>query len=176
MADDGQQSSRSRLLGPIAEIGGRAASTTLKPFAGAMGAAVDAGISLERRAFDRVLDSSEIDRIILTTLDNPNIQAALDQALRSDGVARLIDSFFDSGLFDRILTRVGESEALWQLVDRIATSPMVLAAVSQQGLGFADQVGDEVRGRSNRADDWLERAARRLIGRDPQKAQPDPSA
>ena len=72
---------------------------------------------------------------------------------------------FDSRLIDRLMQRLGESEALWGLIDEIAQSPAVLAAVSQQGLGFADQVGDEMRTRSRRADDWLERAARRLAHR-----------
>ena len=50
------------------------------------------------------------------------------------------------------------------------------AAISQQGLGFADQVGDQVRGRSRKADDWMERAARRLIGRQPSALPAEPDA
>jgi hypothetical protein len=53
----------------------------------------------------------------------------------------------------------------------------VTAAISQQGLGFADEVGDEVRERSRKADDWVERTARRLIHRPlrPLPAEPGPS-
>ena len=58
---------------------------------------------------------------------------------------RLVDSFFDSGLLDRFFDRLLESDALWHAIDEIAGSPAVTAAISQQGLGFADQVGDEVR-------------------------------
>ena len=73
--------------------------------------------------------------------------------------------------------RLGESEALWGLIDEIAQSPAVLAAVSQQGRRFADQVGDEMRTRSRRADDWLERAARRLAHRQQDALPPaDPDA
>ncbi|HUO69728.1 MAG TPA: hypothetical protein VMU39_03045 [Solirubrobacteraceae bacterium] len=39
------------------------------------------------------------------------------------------------------------------------------AAITQQSLGFADQVGDEMRVRSRTADVWLERLAQRLTRR-----------
>jgi hypothetical protein len=81
---------------------------------------------------------------------------------------------FDSGLFDRILERLVASDGLWQAVDEIAASPAVTAAISQQGLGFADQVTDQVRARSRKADDWLERAARRLAHRPPRVIPPEP--
>jgi hypothetical protein len=60
------------------------------------------------------------------------------------------------------------------MIDEIAGSPAVTAAISQQGLGFADQVTDEVRTRSRKADDWLERAARRLAHRPPRVLPPEP--
>src|SRR5205807_2245900 len=87
------------------------------------------------------------------------------QVVGSEGAAQLIDTFFDSGLFDRLVDRLLASDGLWRLVDVIAASPAVRAAVSQQGLGFADQVGDAVRARSRKGDRRLERAARRLIRR-----------
>ena len=80
--------------------------------------------------------------------------------------------------------------ALWRLVDELASSPAVTGAITQQGLGFADQVGDVARARSRTADDWLERRARRLsswrsksapAGRSPAQAgeavsaQPEPA-
>ena len=155
---------RPRLPNPVS-LGRRAAVTTLRPFGRAVGVAIDAGTNLERRALDRVLDSDEIDRMVTTTLDSERLQLTVRRALESEGAQRLVDTFFDSGLFDHLLQRLGESPALWRLIDEIAQSPAVLAAVSQQGLGFADQVGDEVRTRSRRADDLLERAARRLVRR-----------
>jgi hypothetical protein len=98
------------------------------------------------------------------------MQLALDSA----GAKRLIDTFFDSGLLDHFLERLAQSDALWRLIDEIAASLVVTAAISQQGLGFADEVGEQVRGRSRKADDWLERAARRLIRRDPDAPPPQP--
>jgi hypothetical protein len=109
---------------------------------------------------DRLLDSGEIERM----LDSARFQAVVEQAVRSEGTMRLIDTFFDSGLFDRFVDRLLTSDGLWRLVDQVAASPAVRAALSQQGLGFADQVGGAVRERSRRADRRIERIADRLTG------------
>jgi hypothetical protein len=61
------------------------------------------------------------------------------------------------------MERLLASDGLWRAIDVIAASPAVRAAISQQGLGFADQVGEVVRRRSRNADDSIERFAQRLI-------------
>ena len=154
-----------------------------------MGKAASVGVGVERRAMDRLFESSELERTINAAVDSQRIQASLERALGSDSVKGLVDNLFDSGvldqvidrmfdsgLFDRILQRLLASEALWNMIDEIAGSPAVTAAISQQGLGFADQVGGEVRARSRKADDWVERAARRLAHRPPRAlpTEPDP--
>jgi len=195
--NDDTRSSRARaLLG----IPGRAAEISLKPMAGMVGRAAAAGAEVERRAVDRVLDSAELERVLDAAIDSARIQASLERALDSDGVKRLVDRLFDSGLLDQVVDRLFDSgllarvidrmfdsglidqvferllasDALWHLIDEVAASPAVTAAISQQGLGFADQVGDEVRGRSRKADDWLERAARRVAHRPARAAPPEP--
>lgn len=181
-------------------IGGRAAASTLRPVTGAMGRAAAVGVELERRAVDRLFDSSELERTLNVAIDSVRIQASLERALDTEGVKRLvdrlfdsgvldqvvdrlfdtglidrvIDKVFDSGLIDRLLDRLLASDALWHMIDEIAASPAVTAAISQQGLGFADQVGDEVRARSRKADDRLERTARRLFHRSPRVTPPEP--
>jgi hypothetical protein len=127
----------------------------------AAGAAAHTGINLERRAIDHLLDSGELEQLP----DSLRLHAVVEQLLSSEGARRLIDTFFASGLFARLVERLLDSDALWHLIDEVAASPAVTAAVAQQGLGFADQVGQEVRGRSRMADDWLERSARRLTRR-----------
>ena len=119
----------------------------------------------ERQAFLADDSSEACEKVVDRLLASPRLQSAVEQVLESEGAKRLIDSFFDSGLFERFIDRLLVSDALWRLVDEVAQSPSVTAAVSQQGLGFADQVGAEVRGRSRRADDWLERFAQGLIHR-----------
>jgi hypothetical protein len=169
MADDHPTGSRSGVLHGLASIGGHAAAATLRPLAGAAGVAAEAGISVEQRAVDRLLDSGELERL----LGSERLQAAVKQALESAGAQELIDSFFDSGLFDRFIDRLLASGSLWRLVDEVAASPAVTAAISHQGLGFADQVGNAVRARSRKADDRLEHTAHRLAHRRP-KASPEP--
>jgi len=176
MTDDERASSRSSVLSPVIGLGARAATATLRPVAGVVEAAAGAGLRLQRRAVDRVLESDELERVVIVAINSVHVQAGLKLALESDGAAQLVDSLFDSGLIDRVFERLLESDALWHLVDEIAASPAVTAAISQQGLGFADQVGDDVRERSRKADDWMERAARRLIGRGPKVLPPEPDA
>jgi hypothetical protein len=152
-------------LRAVAHLGGRAAASAMRPVGGAVGAALEIGMTIQRKAVDRVLDSPELERVMVEAVDSPRVQSALQVAISSEAANRLVDSFFDSGMFDRLVDRLLESDGLWHLVDEIAQSPAVMAAVSQQGLTFADQVGDQMRDRSRRADDWLERAAWRVIGR-----------
>ncbi len=163
---------RSGPLHAVASLGGRAATVTLRPIAGAVEAAAGVGVELERRAVDRLLESGELERL----LAGERVQAVVRQVLESEGAKSLIDVFFDSGLFEQFVQRLAASDALWQLVDEIAQSPSVTAAISQQGLGFADQMGGEMRARSRRADDWLERAAQRLTGRHPKAPPATPDA
>ena len=173
MANGQSDNSRLGRLGPIVGLGTPAAAITLKPLAGAASltmrpiagvaeAAVGAGRELERRAVERVLESPELERLTEAALDSPRTQAALRTALESEGAKEAVDAFFESGLLDRFLERLLESPALWRLVDDIAASPAVTAAITQQSLGFVDQVQEVVRLRSRRADDRLERGAGRL--------------
>ena len=181
-------------------IGGRAAASTLRPVTGVVGRAAAGVVVVERRAVDRLLESSELERTLNAAVDSIRIQASLERALQSDSVKRLVDNLFDSGLLDQVITRMFDSglfdrvidqmfdsglmdrllerllatDGLWHMIDEIAGSPSVTAAISQQGLGFADQVTDQVRERSRKADDWLERAARRLAHRPPRVLPPEP--
>ncbi len=168
---------RSRVLRPLADLGNRATDAALRPVGEAVSAATEAGINLERRAVDRVLASDELERVLTAAIDSVQVQAALINAVSSDAARRTVDAIFDSGLVDRIAERLLTSEAVWHMIDEVAASPAVTAAISQQGLGFASQMGDEVRERSRGADDWAERAARRLIHRPtrPLAVPPDPT-
>jgi hypothetical protein len=171
MANDHTRNSRSWPLKPVRDIGGRAAAATLRPLTGVIGAAAEAGISLEQRAVDRLLENGELGRLLASA----RLQAIVAQVVKSEGATQLIDTFFDSGLFDRFIDRLLSSDGLWRLVDVIAASPTVRAALSQQGLGFADQVGESVRTRSRKADRRLERAVDRLRRRQPTEARQIPT-
>lgn len=161
MPDQRLNNSRPGVLHGLSSIGSRAAAATIRPLARPVEAAAEAGISLQRRAVDRLLESGELEQLIAS----PRLHALAGQLLESDGAKMLVDAFFDSGLFARVADRLLASDALWHLIDEIAGSPAVTAAISQQGLGFADQVGTVARSNSRKADDWLERAAAQLIHR-----------
>lgn len=176
MTGDNRGSPRPGALRDLVSLSGRAGATAFRPLSAAMGAAFSAGVGVQRRTVDRVLDSGELDQILSTALNSRAVQAALVRALESEGARRLVDVFFDSSLFDRVIERLLASDALWQLVDEVAASPSVTAAISQQGLSFAGQVGDEMRTRSRKADDWLEHAARRLKHRHPPVTPARPEA
>ena len=150
MTDDPSANARSRAFRPLGGIGGRAAAATLRPFTDA--------------AF------VELEELLSTALDSERVQRGLRRAFESDGARKLIDSLFDSGLLDDFVDRLLASGAVWRLIDEVADSPAVTAAITQQSLGFADQVAEEVRGRTRSADDWLERAAHRLSRRPPPAA------
>lgn len=176
MATDHTGNSRSRIVGSVAGVGGRAAAWALRPLTNAAGVAVGVGMSLERRAVDGVLDSGELERTLIAALETERVQAALGRALDSDGARGLVDRLFDSGLFDQFMDRLAAGDALWRLVDEIAQSPSVRAALSQQGLRFADQIDVAVRDRSRKADHRVEHSAGRLTHRQPNGAPPDADA
>ena len=74
-----------------------------------------------------------------------------------------------------MVARLLESEEMWVLVDEIAQSPAVTEAVTQQSLGFADEVADDVNKRARRADAIAEHIARRLLHRRARVEPPPPS-
>ena len=140
---------RSIVEGPLGDVAARAAvrSGLIERIAGEM---LEAGVA--EHVADRVLAGPELDRLVSRVLE--------DQATE-----RLVAQVLDSRLLDESVKRVLASEELWLVVDEIARSPSVTSAISQQGMGFADQVVEEVGVRTRRADAWLERAARRMLNR-----------
>jgi hypothetical protein len=109
-----------------------------------------------------VLDSGELERRLGAVLGSSRSKAAIAAALDSQVAKDIVAAFFASSLFDEIVTLLLESPQLWQIIEEVADSPAVTAAISQQGIGFADVVATEVRARSRKADTWLERAAGRI--------------
>jgi hypothetical protein len=123
------------------------------------------------RMVETALVGDAIDRAVARVLDGPELERAVDAALASPAMERLVGTVIESRLVDEAVARLLESDDLWLLVDEVARSPAVTAAITQQSLGFADQVAGGVRARSRNADAWLERAARRALRRPP--AGPD---
>ena len=127
--------------------------------------------SVADEATDRVLASHWAERTVVQAVDGEQAHRALAAALESPAVERAVAQVIDSRLVDdavarivdRALARLIDDPALWDLVEAVAASPAVRAALTQQGTGFAEELADDVRGRSRQADAQLEHAARRLL-------------
>jgi hypothetical protein len=120
-------------------------------------------------AVEAVLDSRTagevVDRVATRVLRGPELERVVEAALASPAVERALARVIESELVDRTVTELLQSEQLWRLVEEIARSPAVTDAIASQSMGFADQVAGGVRSRSREADAWLERVARRVVGR-----------
>jgi hypothetical protein len=136
---------------------------------------VDAA-EVPRRVVDRMLADGIVEETTARIVDGPELERAVDTALESAAAERLVARVIESRLLDEAVDRLLESEDLWLLVEEIARSPAVTEAITQQSMGFADQVADGVRAGSRRADVWLERAARRALRRGAARDLPDEPA
>ncbi len=152
---------RNRPLGILRGItitGARTAAWTMRPV---VSAATHVGMGLERQTMEMLGAGEKLERMA----NSPTVGVVADEVLASEAASRIVEAFFDSGLFDELVDRLLVSDALWRLIDTVAASPAVRAAIARQGLGFADEVGDQVRTRTRGADDWLTARARRLLRR-----------
>ena len=124
------------------------------------------------RIFLRAVESPGVERLVGEVMQAPGTERVVDRVVDSAAVERAVDRVIEGRLLDRVVERLLESEELWVLVDEIARSPAVTQAITQQSLGFADQVAGSVRERSRDVDGRLERIARRMVGR--RARVPDP--
>ena len=120
-----------------------------------------------QRLTERLLADGVIESAVARVLDGPELERVAAAALDSPAAERLVVRVIESRLLDEAVVRLLQSDDLWLLVDEIARSPAVTEAITQQSLGFADQVAGGVRARSRSADVWLETAARRALRRRP---------
>jgi hypothetical protein len=127
--------------------------------------------SVADEAVERVLESRWAERTVVHVVDGEQAQRALAGALESPAIERAVAQVINSRLVDdavarivdRTLVQLPDSPALWSLIETIASSQAVRDILTQQGTGFAEEIADDVRGRSRQADAQLERAARRLL-------------
>jgi|GEM_PF-1230095 len=159
--------------GRLFSLIGRVASFGVRSTGDAIEAVI--GSDAVEESIDRLLSSPAIERLIQTALSGPLVDALSRELVRQRVVERITTTLIEAGVFEPIVDAFLERPELWVLVDQIAQSPSVGDAIRQQSFGFADQVGDEVRGRSRSADDILARAARRIVGRRGQMAAQMPS-
>jgi hypothetical protein len=124
-------------------------------------AAADALIA----AADGWLSSPELDRIVTAIVQHEGSGRIADRILTSPLARHVGRQAVDSGALDAVLDRLVEREAFWALVDVVAGSPAVGEAIGRQSRSAVTDVVDGLRDGAVQADDWLERVARRAVGR-----------
>jgi hypothetical protein len=172
IADDQQA-----MIDTARSVGVWTAKTALRPPAAVLAtcsrAAERAVASAADSVADRLLAEGLAERFIERLLEAPEVEHLLSVMLDSPGMERLVNRAIESHLTESVMARLiddaarqlPQSKALWALIDQVAQSPAVTDAITQQGLGLADEVAADLRDRSRDADAWLERAARRVTRR-----------
>jgi hypothetical protein len=127
-------------------------------------AAMDAAVS--ERVLDRLLarieEAGVVQRTAQHLLENGVVDQLADRLLNGPELPRMLRAAFRSELPDEVVAQLLASEAVWVLVDEIASSPAVTEAITQQSVGFAQQVGAKTRDRSRDADARLQQFIQRL--------------
>lgn len=177
------------LVTTLLTVGSRTFDAAMRPVVGVATVAIRTTVSLEHRSrtaamdaagmatlalLDAGLSSRYAEEVMARLLESGQVQSALTKAFDSAFAEQAVAGAFDSGVLGQVVTRLLASQDMWRLVEEIADSPSVTAAITQQGFGFADQVGDAVRQRSRYADLWLERKAHRAIHRRTPAPAPHP--
>ncbi len=149
----------------------------------------DAFLAAVDMVLARVLSDDVVDRA-LTLVEETGVAQHVTERLLDDGIAeqlaqrvlagpdteRLLATAMEGPLVEEAVAQLLANEALWVLVDEIAQSPSVTAAISHQGTGFFEEVAERARDRSRNADARLERIARRIGRRRPPRDTGDAPA
>jgi hypothetical protein len=123
------------------------------------------GAAARTRVRDALLESEELDRLIVTVLEHERTDQLVARILESPGLERLIVRVLESRLVDELTERVLASPELERVVEYVSTSPQVLDAVSHQTRSMADEMAANVRRRAETVDDAAERTVRGWLRR-----------
>jgi uncharacterized RDD family membrane protein YckC len=121
--------------------------------------------SAAEEAMVSAVESEAVERALVRVLQGPLVEEAVNGALESETVKRALIEALDSEMVDEVWRRLLASEEAQRLVERIAEAPELRAAISAQSVGFIEDVGHTIGNVSRRADDSVERVARRVLFR-----------
>src|SRR5829696_5140860 len=116
------------------------------------------------------IESEAVERALVRVLQGPAVETAVHGALDSQTVKRALIDALDSEMVDEVWRRLLASDEAQRLVERIAEAPELRAAISAQGVGLIEDVGQTIGAATRRLDAVVERIARRIFFR-PQRAQ-----
>jgi hypothetical protein len=125
------------------------------------------------RVTERLLADGIAERLATRIVEGPELEVIVESAVESPAMERLVNRVIESRLVEQSVTRIvddtttrlPESPALWTLIEEISQSEAVTEAITHQGMGFADQVADDMREQTRHVDDRMERVAQRLFRR-----------
>jgi hypothetical protein len=107
------------------------------------------------------------ERIAKQVVESHVAEEVVEQLIASNTLDRLVETVIASRFYDDAVDRVLESEELWRIVRRIAHSPEVMSAITTGSASLPGEVADQVRRRTDVANDIAESIAQRLLGRAP---------
>ena len=135
----------------------------------AKAAGVDRAVeAATEEAIVRAVESPAVERALVRVLQGPAVEEAMRGAVQSPAVERA--DALDSELVDEVWKRLLASDEAQQLVERIAEAPEVRAAIASQGVGFLDDIRQQIGGIARKADGAIERILRRITRR-PQRTR-----
>src|SRR5204862_2424147 len=112
----------------VASAGRRAA---LAPARWAVLTTVDVMLSGLDSALASPLTKEAVDRILASPVSQDVLEAVTARALDSPEAERLVGRLIDSRLVEKAMLDLLENQGLWLLVEEIAQSPAVTAAIGQ---------------------------------------------
>ena len=113
----------------------------------------------------RATQSEAVERALERILTGPLVEEAVQKAVSSPEVERALGGALDSEMVDRLWQQLLVSEEVEQLFERIGDAPELRAAIAAQGSGLARDVGIGARRLTQRIDDRVETALRRVFRR-----------
>ena len=106
-----------------------------------------------------------LERVARPVLAAPDVEAAFATALEQERTRRIIEQALDSRLASEVADHLLRSPELDRVIEQIAASPAVRAALTQQTTSLVAEVAAGLRRRAERLDDSTERTVRRWLRR-----------
>jgi uncharacterized RDD family membrane protein YckC len=100
-------------------------------------------------------------------VDVAEVERALERALSSPGVQRVLNDAVDSKLAEELALRTAQSAAFRQTLHEVLSSAELRSALTQQTTSFGAELADSLRRRARSLDDSAQSAIRRLLRRPP---------
>jgi uncharacterized RDD family membrane protein YckC len=117
------------------------------------------------RVVGEVLASADLERAIVSTLEDERTSRLVEQVLASPALARLLTEALESKLTADLAERMVRSPEFDRLLEQAVSSPAVRAALARQTQSLGQETAAGLRRRAIRLDDKAERAPRRWLRR-----------